>query len=171
MAWRYTGRARVNARNPQAFGRCDDCGFWYNLVDLNYQFEWAGPRLVNKRLRKCRQCLDRPFIFNKPIIYPPDPVPVYDPRPENFTNANNGSPIVPLPWPVQPIGPVPEAFIHVPDGGPPGAPAVGPWAVGGGGARGIEYNPTPAFPVFSLPPPPNPPPSIFELPPQNEAEE
>lgn len=29
----------------------------------------------------CNRCLDKPFIFNKPIILPPDPVPVKDPRP------------------------------------------------------------------------------------------
>jgi len=84
---------------------------------------------------------DKPFIFNKPIIYPPDPVPIVDPRPENFTNVNNGSPVTPLPWPVQPIGP----------------PVPSP--------------PTLAPPTFALPPPPSPPPSIFQLPPQTESEE
>ncbi len=114
--------------------------------------EWRGPRLMNIRLRVCPKCTDVPFIFAKPIIYPPDPMPVYDPRPENFTNANLGSPVVPLPWPVQPIG-----------------PPVEPVVLGGGhvGSGTLGANPVPAPPTFSLPPPPQPPPSIFELPPGN----
>lgn len=39
--------------------------------------------------------MDVPFIFNKPIIYPPDPVPVSDPRPQNFTIANAGGGLTP----------------------------------------------------------------------------
>src|SRR5216684_3325594 len=113
MSWRFTGKARVSPTRPQAFGVCDRCSGWFNLVDLHYQFEWRGPRLMNIRLRVCDRCYDKPFIFNKPIIYPPDPVPVFDPRPENFTVANNGSPIVPLPWPVQPVGPVPRLNVFV----------------------------------------------------------
>lgn len=131
MAWRFTGRARVNARNPSAFGVCDRCGFWYNLVDLNYQMEWRGPRLMNIRLRVCKQCTDTPYIFNKPIIYGIDPVPVQDPRPQNFTTANNGSPITPpLPWPVQGEGPA------------------------------VASPPTPPIPVYPTPPLPPLPPDI-----------
>jgi len=131
LAWRFTGKARVNPRSPRAFGVCDRCSGWYNLENLVYQFEWRGPRLVNIRLRVCAKCLDRPFVFNRPLIFPPDPVPVYDPRPENFTNANLGSPVVPLPWPTQPVGPP------------------------------VPTPPTPTPPTFSLPPPPLPPPIIF----------
>lgn len=131
MAWRYTGRARVNAQYPEAFGVCDRCGFWHNLVNLIYQYEWRGPRLVNIRLRVCSRCLDRPFIFNKPQIYPPDPVPVPDPRPQNFQVANNGSPITPpLPWPVQGEGPA------------------------------VPTPPTPPIPVYPTPPLPPLPPDI-----------
>lgn len=123
MAWRYTGRARVNPLHPEAFGICDRCGLLYNLVNLNYQFAWRGPRFVNIRLRVCPSCMDRAAEFLKPIIYPPDPVPVSDPRPQNFTIANNGSPVVPpLPWPVQTSGPV------------------------------VGMPPTPEYPVYETPP-------------------
>lgn len=118
MAWRYTGKARVDPNNPQAFGVCDRCSFWFNLVNLGYQREWRGPRLVNTRARVCAACMDKPFIFNKPIIYPPDPVPVRDPRPQNFEVANNGSPFTPpLPWPVQPSGPVVQEWYVLADDG------------------------------------------------------
>src|SRR5215472_3919590 len=116
MAWRFHGRARVNPKYPEAFGRCDRCGFWYSLVDLHYQMEWRGPRLMNIRLRVCQKCMDIPFIFNKPIVIPPDPVPVRDPRLDDFAyyNGPQGSgavagsggsnPLPPLPWPTQPLG-------------------------------------------------------------------
>lgn len=99
MAWRFTGRARVNASNPRAFGVCDRCGFWHNLQDLSWQFDWRGPRLMNLRIRVCRQCTDKPFIFNKPIILPPDPIPVADPRPQQFEGTEVQQPYQPLPWP------------------------------------------------------------------------
>ena len=106
MAWRFTGRARVDARDPHAFGVCDRCGFWFSLSSLSYQYDYRGPQLVNLRLRVCPRCTDTPFIFFKPIVYPPDPVPVADPRLQNFTAANQGTyPLPPLPWPVVPIGP------------------------------------------------------------------
>lgn len=131
MAWRFHGRARINPRAPEAAGICDSCGFKFSLRDLGYQMEWRGPRLMNTRLRKCPKCLDVPFIFNRPIIYPPDPVPVADPRPQNYTIANNGSPFTPpLPWPSQESGPV------------------------------VPMPPTPEYPVYVTPPLPPLPPDI-----------
>jgi len=62
---------------------------------------------MNTRERVCPRCLDKPFIFNRPLIIPPDPVPRIDPRPENFARLDQGTyPLPPLPWPVQPVGPV-----------------------------------------------------------------
>lgn len=118
MAWRYHGRARVDPNYPEAAGICDRCGLRYQLNSLRYQFEWRGPRLANTRLRVCSRCMDIPFIFNKPIIFPPDPKPVPDPRPQNFTVANNGSPVTPaLPWPVQQSGPPQVAIFLLDDDG------------------------------------------------------
>lgn len=102
---RYTGRAQVDPTHPESFGVCDRCGFWWNLNRLRYQFEWSGTQLYNTRLRVCPPCTDVPFVFRRAQIFPPDPVPVNDPRPQNFQVANNGSPTVPpLPWPVQAQG-------------------------------------------------------------------
>lgn len=84
MAWRPHGRARVSPSHPQAFGKCDDCGLLYNLVDLKMQYEWRGQQLQPTGFKKCSRCTDIPFIFNKPIILPPDPVPVNEPRVENY---------------------------------------------------------------------------------------
>lgn len=71
------------------------------------------------RIKVCPRCTDVPFIFNKPIIYPPDPQPRFDTRPENYTIANNGSPFAPpLPWPIQPSGPaIPGPYYLTDDDG------------------------------------------------------
>lgn len=106
---------------------------WINHVNGHWQHEWRGPRLANIRVFVCDRCLDKPFIFNKPIIYPPDPVPIKYAFPENFEVANNGSPFVPpLPWPHQGSGPV------------------------------VPMPPTPEYPVYVTPPLPPLPPEIEE---------
>src|SRR5215467_6303432 len=84
MAWRYHGHARVDPRSPRAFGVCDRCGRLFNLVDLKFQYEWRGSRLGNTQLLVCKQDLDKPFPFFRPIILPPDPEAVRNPRPEEY---------------------------------------------------------------------------------------
>lgn len=79
-----SGRAITNPTKPRAFGVCDRCGIWYNLYKLTYQYEWQGTQLINTRKRVCAVCMDKPNPQMKARLAPPDPVPVYDPRPENF---------------------------------------------------------------------------------------
>lgn len=86
---------------------------------------------MNLRIRVCSHCTDRPSNQLRTIILPPDPVPVLDPRPENFTTANAGSPFPPpLPWPSQEAGPA------------------------------VSSPPTPPIPVYVTPPLPPLPPDI-----------
>jgi hypothetical protein len=82
-----SGRAVTNPSNPRAFGVCDRCGIWYNLHRLKYQWEWQGTALINLRYRVCEGCLDLPNPQLKARMAPPDPTPVWDPRPENFTTS------------------------------------------------------------------------------------
>lgn len=56
----------------------------YNLHKLNYQYQYAGADLINLRIRVCDICMDVPSQFLRTIIIPPDPVPVFDSRPENY---------------------------------------------------------------------------------------
>jgi hypothetical protein len=90
MAWRFTGKARVDAGAPSAFGVCDRCGFLYNLVDLAFQHDFRGNQLINLWLRVCPKCMDKPQNQLRPKSTPPDPIPVYQPRPENYTAADQG---------------------------------------------------------------------------------
>ena len=82
------GRAKVSTRNPEAFGICDNCGFLYNLNELRFQFQWAGNKLVNLRQLVCRRCNDIPQTQLRAIIIPADPMPVMNPRPQNYQAAN-----------------------------------------------------------------------------------
>ena len=84
---RAHGRAQVDAFSPRAFGVCDRCGFLYNLHTLRWQFDFAGPKLQNLRLLVCQPCYDTPQPQKKPIIIPPDPLPVQNARIENYFQA------------------------------------------------------------------------------------
>lgn len=84
------GRAQISARAPRATAICDRCGFMYNHDQLQWQWDWQqGPRLFNLRIMVCRTCLDRPQENGRTIVLPPDPVPILNPRPENYVSADN----------------------------------------------------------------------------------
>lgn len=81
------GRARVSARNPQAFGICDRCGILYNHNQLQWQFDWAGASLINKRILVCDTCNDTPQNQLRAIVLPADPVPIMNPRTQDYATA------------------------------------------------------------------------------------
>ena len=85
MAWRPHGHVRVNARSPRAAGKCDRCGFLYNHATLKWQFDWSGVRLQNLRILVCDRCLDVPQQQLRAKILSPDPLPIFNARPEPFT--------------------------------------------------------------------------------------
>lgn len=72
------------SKHPQALGICDRCGFRYTHSHLRWQFDFRGPQLQNTRLLVCRRCEDVPQDQLRPIILPPDPMPIQNPRPEAF---------------------------------------------------------------------------------------
>ena len=81
------GRAQVSSRNPRAFGICDRCGFLYNHDRLKWQMDWAGASLINKKLLVCSTCYDVPQQQLRAIIIPADPVPIMNPRVQNYAAA------------------------------------------------------------------------------------
>lgn len=89
MPYRPHGRAQVNPSNPRAWATCDQCGFIGNLENLSWQFQWTGTVLENQKFLVCDRCLDTPAKFLQTIILPPDPVPVANPRPENYARDFN----------------------------------------------------------------------------------
>ena len=82
-----SGRARTSPSSPRAFSVCDRCGMWYNHYRLSWQMDWAGSSLINKRLLVCSDCYDTPQQQARAIAIPADPVPIIQPRPEDFINA------------------------------------------------------------------------------------
>lgn len=82
-----SGRARTSPRNPQAHAICDRCGGRFNHVDLQWQYDWAGASMINKRMLVCRSCLDTPQTQLRAIVLPADPVPIINPRPQDFVTA------------------------------------------------------------------------------------
>ena len=83
--WHPSGRARVSARSPRALGICQRCEFTYNLVDLRPVVQWAGVKLQTYDILVCSRCWDTPQEQLRTIIIPPDPMPVYNPRPERYS--------------------------------------------------------------------------------------
>ena len=83
------GRARTNPSNPQAHAICDRCGFRYNFVDLQWQYDWRGATLQNLRILVCRPCLDTPQEQLRAIVVPADPTPIVNARVQDFTLASS----------------------------------------------------------------------------------
>ncbi len=81
------GRAKTSSTNPRAHAICDRCGFRYNHDDLTWQMDWAGTSQVNKRLLVCKSCLDKPQQQLRAIRIPADPVPISNPRPQDFSDT------------------------------------------------------------------------------------
>lgn len=81
------GRAKVSTRNPEAFAICDDCGFLFNHSELRWQLQWSGNKLVNLKQLVCRRCNDIPQTQLRAIVLPADPMPVLNPRVQNYQAA------------------------------------------------------------------------------------
>lgn len=85
--WHPNGRARVSMRRPEAQAVCDRCYLNYSHSDLTFQFDWAGAKLQNKQILVCKTCLDIPQPQLRTIVIPPDPIPIANPRPENYAET------------------------------------------------------------------------------------
>jgi hypothetical protein len=59
---------------------------WHNRVDLRFQFDWRGAQLQNLYLLVCNRCYDEPQEQLRAITLPADPVPIYYPVVENFSD-------------------------------------------------------------------------------------
>lgn len=81
------GRAKVSTRSPDPFAICDSCGFLYNHSELRFQLQWSGNKLVNLKQLVCRRCNDIPQTQLRAIVLPADPMPVLNPRVQNYQAA------------------------------------------------------------------------------------
>lgn len=87
MAYRWKPKnAEVNPDNPRAWGTCDRCGFVHNLDKLQWQYSYLGTfQPQNTRFLVCDRCLDPLNPQDTPVILPPDPLPIFNARPEPYT--------------------------------------------------------------------------------------
>lgn len=76
------GHARVDPRSPQAFAICDRCGFQYNHNRLKWDTQFHGREIRRTGFLVCNSCNDTPNPTLRPIVLPPDPVPIMQPRAE-----------------------------------------------------------------------------------------
>lgn len=86
MAYRWHPKnAEVDPDSPQAWGSCDRCGMLTNLNKLQWQYGYQGSTMPqNLRILVCERHLDPLNPQDTPIILPPDPVPVFNARPEPY---------------------------------------------------------------------------------------
>ena len=86
-----SGRARTSATNPQAHAICDRCGFRYNHVSLRWQYDWRGTSEQNIRILVCNTCYDTPQQQLRAIVIPADPIPIQNPRTQDFVTAETSN--------------------------------------------------------------------------------
>ena len=77
-------RASTDPSSPSSWATDDRSGFIGNHKNLRWQYEWAGLKLVNKRILVFDDTYDEPQRQLGTIILPPDPLPVMNARPENY---------------------------------------------------------------------------------------
>lgn len=102
-----SGRARTSSSNPQAHAICDRCGFRYNRVDLNWQYDWRGATIQNVRILVCNTCMDTPQEQLRAIVVPADPVPIDQPRTQDFAQAETNYQTISAPTVYDPITGIP----------------------------------------------------------------
>ena len=120
MAWRPHSHVKVNARAPRAAGKCDRCGFLYQHNTLRFQFDFSGLQFQNLRILVCDRCYDDPQRQLGAKTLTPDPVPIYNARPEPFTTTGfsyDETNIMVMPDPLVPFGTNVDGYeMQMPDG-------------------------------------------------------
>lgn len=101
------GRARISPSNPQAAAVCDRCGIVYNHSDLQQQTQYAGAGLITFNILVCSRCLDVPQPQLKSIAIPADPLPVINPRIQNYNDAEIDYRYTSAPATIDPITGIP----------------------------------------------------------------
>jgi hypothetical protein len=76
------GHAKVDPQRPSAFAICDRCGFLLNHRDLKWDTQFHGKEIRPTGYLVCTSCNDVPNPTLRPIVLPPDPTPILNPRAE-----------------------------------------------------------------------------------------
>lgn len=85
-------KINFDPEHPEAFAICDLCGFARLHKDLRKQMAYRGNALQWNGFLVCFDtCLDVPYEFDRPIVLPPDPQPVFNARPPNWKAQEQGN--------------------------------------------------------------------------------
>lgn len=77
-------RAATDPSSPAAWATSDRSGLIGNHRNLQWQFDYAGAKLINKRILVHDDELDVPQRQLGTIVLPPDPMPIRNARPEQY---------------------------------------------------------------------------------------
>lgn len=77
-------RAIVDPTDPAAWATSDRNGMINNHASLRWQWDWAGAKLVNKRILVSHDELDEPQRQLGMLIIPPEPNQLLNARPERY---------------------------------------------------------------------------------------
>ena len=115
------GRATISSTNPQALAICDRCGMTYNHVNLQWQFDYAGAGLINKRILVCRPCYDTPQEQLRAIVLPSDPTPIMNARVQDWVAAETNYQTISAPTVYDPVTgiPIPSTTVLTTEDGQP----------------------------------------------------
>jgi len=78
-------RAKVDATSPRAWATSDRSGFIGNHENMQWQFQWRGKSLINTKVLVYPDEMDVPQRQLGILIIPPDPPPIMNARPEQYT--------------------------------------------------------------------------------------
>ena len=79
---RTSYKVAYDPQNPRALGQCDGCGFFVPRDTMVPHMIFSGGDVpVKDGFLVCPVCDDKPNIFFKRQVLPPDPRPVANPRP------------------------------------------------------------------------------------------
>lgn len=85
MSYRpHPRRAAVDPSSPRAWATSDRNGMIDNHENMQWQWDWAGTSLINKRILVSPDELDAPQEQLRTIILPPDPPTILNARVENY---------------------------------------------------------------------------------------
>jgi len=82
---KHPRRAEVDPSSPRGWATSDRNGMIGNLQNMRWQFEWRGNRIMNTRVLVHDDELDEPQRQLGNLVIPPDPLPLYNARPENYS--------------------------------------------------------------------------------------
>ena len=75
----------IDVKSPRSVAVCDGCGMWTMHGHLVEKMEYRGGSVpVGTNLYVCGVCDDVPNPYYSKLVLPPDPVPIKNPRPENY---------------------------------------------------------------------------------------